>query len=259
MASAFGFNFDGASAASSGLGLVGALGSTIGAFGAASVADANADAQNRVRQANNIVRRENQSLAQYVQDLNNRRRAEAASEQLDGVQTRAIRAQDAFRAGRLDAGLRESEQLGAQAAQAAASGTYGGSVDAVRSTLQLRNARLQEVAESGQEQSQYEFVRQQAGIVERGITSADLRPITAGYDFNVAQGDTSNIFTNLTESLVSNLLKTPEQRATLNTFLGSIQREAPAAAYTPTSGALGTGTYGLADDFFNYPGSTTTL
>lgn len=253
MAAAFGFNFDWASAGAVGVNALGGVGTLLGTLGTRAIQDANADAANLVRGANNELRRANLTLAQTMRIINNQRIARAMSDQADAVTSTGIRAQDAFKAGRLDAGLRETEQLGAQAAQAAASGTYGGSVDAVRATLQLRNARLQEAAEAQGAVGQYDLIRQRAGIIERGIQSQDLRPMSAGLDFSVNQGASGSGF-GLVGSLLAGLVDTDEKRATLNTFLGSIQR-ASAPATGPAPGTLGSGSFDTGDNFYSYPGS----
>lgn len=249
MASAFGFNFDAASAGAVGFNALGGVSSLLGTLGTRAVQNANADAANIVRGANNELRRANLSLAQTMRFINNQRIARATSAQADAVTTSSIRAQNSFQAGRLDAGLRETEQLGAQAAQAAASGVGGGSIDAVRATLQLRNARLQEAAMQQGEAQQYEFIRQRAGIIEKGIQSQDLRPMSAGLDFSVNQGASGSGF-GLVGSLLTGLVDTDEKRATLNTFLGSIQRT-PA----PAPGTLGSGSFDSGDNFYSFPGS----
>lgn len=230
MASAFGFNFDSASAQAVGLNALSGASALLGAFGTRAIQNANADAQNIVRGANNELRRANFSLAATMRQINNQRIARAASDQADAVTTTSIRAQNAFQAGRLDAGLREAEQLGAQAAQAAASGVGGGSVDAVRATLQLRNARLQEAAMQQGDAQQYDLIRQRAGIIEKGIQSTDLRPMSMGLDFSQSQGATGSGFS-LIGNLLGGLVDTDAKKATLNTFLGSVQRTAPTVDY----------------------------
>lgn len=241
MASAFGFDFSGAAASGVGLGVAQGLGSFLIASGNRALSQANADARNIVRGGQNEQRIAESRLSAVVREINNRRRLTAAGEQADAVTNTAIRAQEAFTAGQLEQGLRLSESLGAAAAQAAASGVGGSSVEAINALTEGRAARLQQAQEQSQGRQQYDLYKQRAGVLERGVQSLDFSPLTANIDYGRDQGSAGGGFGSLVGSLMGNLIGTEDQRKTLQTFLGSIAPTSQGVGSQPGFQDLGSG------------------
>lgn len=225
MASAFGFNYSGSAGASVGMNAAQGVAQFIIASGQRDLAQANADARNIVRAGQNEQRIAESKLSAVIRGINNRRRLESMADGADAVLNTALRAQEAFTQGQFEQGLRLSEVLGAASAQAGAAGMGGSSVDAIGDATQGRAARLQQAQEEAQGDQQYDLYKQRAGVIEQGIQSLDMTPITANLDYGRDLGPAGSPFGDLVGNLVGNLIGTKEQRDTLNTFMGSISKQ----------------------------------
>lgn len=255
MAEVFGFQFDGASAASIGGSIAQSYFQNSIARSQRRVEQANAEARNTVRQGQNIQRVAESNLSALVRQLNNQRRQASTGEQIEAVGSTAIRAQEAFVSGQFEQGLRLSESLGAAAAQAAASGVGGSTVEAINSLVAGRAARLEQAQVEAQGRNQYDLYRQRAGILEAGIQSLDFSPLVANIDRGVDTAATGS--SSFIGSLIGNLVGTDAQRKTLQTFLGSVSPAPQGVGSPPPFQALGSGfsNVGFVDgaQFFTQP------
>lgn len=227
MASLFGFTFDAASAGDLLFRGIGALGAAGSASAKRRVQQAQADAENAIRDANNKIRASESALSATIRSINNKNILRQSGEQANALAATAARSAEAFSAGRFERGLREQEALGAVVAQSAARGTLGASADAVGAVTALRAARLEQLAQEQQDTAQYDLLVQRTGLVERGIQSVDTRPVAFSQDLARNFGPASTGGSGTLNSLLGVLLD-KDSRSSINTFLGSFGREAPA-------------------------------
>lgn len=195
-----------------------------GALTSGSNARAAARAQREVIAAQNQQRLAEAGLDAYIRQLNNQRRMQAFEGEDTALVTNAVRAREAFSSGQFEQGLRFSEQQGALAARAAASGVGGASVDAVAQTLDLQQARLEQQQLEGFEQSQYDTLVQRAGLAQSAITGLDSSITRVNLDNRNPRGPGT------IASLVSGLggiLMDKDGRASLQVALGSLYSNQP--------------------------------
>jgi hypothetical protein len=127
--------------------IAGAVQGTIGsdAFNAAvdannRISSTNAKARNSVRQASNLATAAQNSLARWIQSLNNNRMLDAGGAQLEASIVNYRRSNDAFVTQGFSESIRQAEQAGAAAAAQAAAGIEGNVVDMVNGSTKLRDS-----------------------------------------------------------------------------------------------------------------------
>lgn len=217
--------FSWASAADVGLGIAGAFASWGNASAKATVAQANADASNVIRKAQNVQRASALSLAATVRSLATRNTLTNAGEASNGAAELLARTQQSWTTGRFDQGLRDVENLGAFQARAAAAGIGGASVQAVSYSVRLQQARVQKQMDERQGQLTYEMLKQRAGIMPAAESHLDISPLSPNFDYstNTATDRAPNLLAGLVEGLLS-------KGKSLQTALDSI----PKSPSTPT-------------------------
>lgn len=179
--------FDWAATADVGLGLAQGLGQMFSASAGRTVASANAEAQNRVRQAQNQERAARTGLAATVRSINNARRLRAAGDAQRAVTENISRTQQDFLANKLEEGVRNIEEIGAATARAAAAGVGGGSVRALGETILARQARLAQITEEQYQTETYDMRLARAGIMTDAAAGLDISTDSAGLDYSVNQ------------------------------------------------------------------------
>lgn len=179
--------FSWAAATDVGLGLAQGLGRMLTSSAQATVASANAEAQNLVRQAQNQERAARTGLAATVRSINNARRLRAAGDAQRAVTENIIRTQQDFLANNLEAGVRDLEEVGAATARAAAAGVGGGSVRALGETILARQARLAQITEEQYQTETYDMRLARAGIMQDAAAGMDISTDSAGLDYSVSQ------------------------------------------------------------------------
>lgn len=184
--------FNWAAAADVGLGLAGGLASMWTSSANNKVAAANADAQNIVRKAQNQERAARTGLAATVRSINNQRTLTAAGDAQRAVTETLLRTADDFTNNRVEAGIRDMEQLGAVYARAASAGVGGGSVQALAYSIALSQARQEERDINQFGQVSYDLLMQRAGMARTAVESLDLSNDSAGLDYSVSTGKVSS-------------------------------------------------------------------
>jgi hypothetical protein len=104
------------------------------------VQKATVDANRRVQSANNEKAAADSELQRFSAELGNRRRMDAAGQQIANIQSNIVRNEDAKANGDIQQQLALAEELGSHATMAAAAGVGGSSVDTYEHTVNLRAA-----------------------------------------------------------------------------------------------------------------------
>ncbi len=146
---------------------------------------ANAEAANINRDSQNRVSAAASSLKSYATSINNQRQGTAVGAKINALTMNVARAMDQMSQGSTQQSLQAAEQLGAITAQAAASGTGGGSIDLVKSTLGLRRALQHNNLQRTIKMTQHDYKdRTQAAISELS-QSFDPSTSVAAMDYGV--------------------------------------------------------------------------
>ncbi|BAP15840.1 internal virion protein [Ralstonia phage RSJ2] len=147
------------------------------------VNEANAYAGNVVRAANNAVRAAQSSLANYQRSAKNQGILEAGAKKVDAMRTNMLRTADATLRGNMEDRIRSSEQLGALMSQAAAAGMGGGSVDALKSVMDVQDGYVRQVKTDNQKYRTYDQVKAMAGVAYDTQMAVDLGQSFANVDY----------------------------------------------------------------------------
>lgn len=149
----------------------------------AGLSRAEAAANNKIRQANNLRANVDADLTNWTRSVQNQRRMEAAGNaQLAGV-TNLLRSRDQQTNESLESRLSAAETIGALAANAALSGTGGSSIDGMERAVRLRDQRSQHYADKQAGLVDYDALAQIAGIVPQAASGMDLTVTQANQDF----------------------------------------------------------------------------
>lgn len=146
--------------------------------------DAEAYATNTVRTARNKVKVAESSLATWMQSENNNRKLKAAGTQYNAAQQTLQRFADSETRGSLEDQLSSAEAAGAYAANVAMTGTAGGAVDMIASTMALRDERKRAAQETEGGYATYDMIQQAAGIIPQSVAGLDISSNTAGLDYS---------------------------------------------------------------------------
>ncbi|BAP34927.1 internal virion protein [Ralstonia phage RSJ5] len=147
------------------------------------VNEANAYAGNVVRAANNAVRAAQSSLSNYQRSAKNQAIQEAGAKKVDAMRTNMLRTADATLRGNMEDRIRSSEQLGALMSQAAAAGMGGGSVDALKSVMDVQDGYVRQVKKDNQQYRTYDQVKALAGVAYDTNMAVDLGQSFANIDY----------------------------------------------------------------------------
>ncbi|MEJ1593531.1 hypothetical protein SMA75_20265 [Escherichia coli] len=147
------------------------------------VNEANAYAGNVVRAANNAVRAAQSSLSNYQRSAKNQAILEAGAKKVDAMRTNMLRTADATLRGNMEDRIRSSEQLGALMSQAAASGVGGGSVEALKSVMNVQDSYGNQVKRDNQKYRTYDQVKALAGVQYDTQMAVDLGQSFANIDY----------------------------------------------------------------------------
>jgi len=146
----------------------------------------NADASNKMRQANNGLAAAQAALGNLQRSIGNSNKLFAFGKQLDANSQNLVRLQDATVRGNLEQGLRASEQLGALHAQAAAQGVGGTTAAMLHETLALSAARQRTTSDQNAEYQTYDMLAQRSGLVRNMVSSLDQGQTFAPIDYSVS-------------------------------------------------------------------------
>jgi hypothetical protein len=150
-----------------------------------SVRRAEADAQNRVRDASNGFNLAVFERNVQMQALANKRRSQDLGDALTATATNVARQKDLALRGSFEDNLKEAEEYGAQAAAAAAAGVGGDAVDVISGTTRLRQARAFEDAERAREQGDVDYAAARGNLVLQAMSGLDAQSIFADFDYGI--------------------------------------------------------------------------
>lgn len=164
---------------------------------------AEADASNKIREAQNESKAAQTGLAYYMQTENNKRRLAAGAKNLEAGVLNMQRMQEAFTTGNLEAQLAAAEAGGAYAAHVAMTGTGGNAVDMIDRTMQLKNARAAQARNKAQGQATYDTMAQISGIMPQTIAGLDMSYVNAGIDYSQSIAKQNIISDNIWSDVIS--------------------------------------------------------
>jgi hypothetical protein len=150
------------------------------------ISNTNADAANKVRTANNGLAAAQAAFSNLQRSIGNKSKLDAAGDRLDANAQNLIRLQDATVRGGLEQSLRESEQLGAMHAQAAAAGVGGATAAMLHNTLALSAARQKTTTETNAGYQTYDMLQQRMGLMSNMVASVDAGQSFAPIDYSVS-------------------------------------------------------------------------
>lgn len=148
------------------------------------VGAANASASNATRQANNALRAATSSASNLIRSSNNNIKLTNIGLQSDTLNSNIARVADQTTKGTIDARIRASEQMGALMASAGAAGVGGGSVEALKSALNIQTSRQAEATKTSADSQQYDLAKQSQALESSRLTSLDLGQSIAAIDYN---------------------------------------------------------------------------
>lgn len=148
------------------------------------VAKANAEAGNITRAADNEYRGAAAALTNFVRAQQNKRILDAAGEQYNAMSANIIRTMDDATSRSVTRQLQSSEALGTIAAQAAAAGVGGSSIDSINSTFQ----RVSDIADNAENRRDNivlgDMSKQQNQIMENAGAQLDQNQTFANIDYS---------------------------------------------------------------------------
>lgn len=184
--------------------------SAISAWGVASAnkitAQANAESQRIIREAQNEQRASAVTLAGVMRSISYRSALSNAGVATNNASEFMARTAESYTAANFEQGLKSVEQMGAYAARAAAAGVGGASVRAISQTMQLQQSRQAQATEERQDQTMYELAKARSGIMPAAVSRLDVSPIAANLDYTPTfdpAGNSANLLTYLTQGLMS--------------------------------------------------------
>jgi hypothetical protein len=151
--------------------------------------EANAANGNKVRGASNAFAAAKGALARYMQSVSNNNRLAAGGEALEANLVNARRREDVLQGAGFEAQVRNTEQMGAQAAAAAFAGVGGGVADMVSASTRLMQQRASRQALTATDQRLYDTSRRAYAIQSQTVRGLDSSMIldSLDYTFEVAQ------------------------------------------------------------------------
>ncbi len=137
-------------------------------------ADANT-AQSKAKQAELNAQSE---LARQIQKINNDRVMRGADKAYTAAATNLTRNRAAMQQSNVMRQIAEAEAAGAYTAHTASKGIAGSSVEAIESTMRLRDALQEQLMTKAQGQADYDAVQTLAGIIPAGWQQQDMTVIS---------------------------------------------------------------------------------
>lgn len=149
------------------------------------VNQANADAANMLRSANNSFAAAQATLQNTLRSLGNREKMRAYGQQYNALETNQARVIDGMVRGKLSARLRGAAALGALRADAAARGVGGTSGELMRSVLSLQTGAALTTAEDNEKYVQFDTLLQKQGLIRTAVNSQDLGQSLPNLDYGI--------------------------------------------------------------------------
>jgi len=144
---------------------------------------ANAYASNLIRSSNNTVAAARSSLARYTQSVNNNRTLDNVGKAFTTNNVNYRRQRDAASNASLEDQIALAEQAGRQAAASAFSGLTGGVSDIIRNTTALRASRIQQRKEQATAQMDSDQAARTGALLQAGWDNLDQTDIVTNIDY----------------------------------------------------------------------------
>ena len=166
----------------------------VGSISAGVLAEANANAQYTINEANtyasNLIRASNNkvaaarsSLARYTQSVNNNRVLENLGKTYTTNNVNYRRQRDAATSASVEDQIALAERAGVQAAASAFSGLSGGVADVVKSTTALRASRIQQRKDQALAQMDSDQAQRTGALLQAGWDNLDQTDIVTNIDY----------------------------------------------------------------------------
>ena len=152
-------------------------------------------------------------LARQIQKINNDRVMRGADKAYTAAATNLTRNRAAMQQSNVMRQIAEAEAAGAYTAHTASKGIAGGSVEAIESTMRLRDALQEQLMTKAQGQADYDAVQTLAGIIPAGWQQQDMTVISGnqspaasvprvegGYNYGAAIMQFGSLFSNVLDS-----------------------------------------------------------
>lgn len=150
------------------------------------VAVAQAQAQNQITNAQNQMARVEAGMQNFMTAENNRRRMEGIGAAVEAATVNLARNRDSTVAESFEARISTAEQMGAYAANAALAGVSGASVDAIETSMRLKDARADEYRTRNAGYVDYDALSEITGLKAGMYTSMDRTVSLPGMNFSHA-------------------------------------------------------------------------
>jgi len=154
----------------------------------ASLARAQAAADNKMREAGNIAGAAAAGLDNWARSVSNERMLQQGGEVYQTAVTNQLRNREAVTDGSIESRLAAAESRGAYAAATAMAGVSGGSVDGIATSMELQNQRRQFYQERAQGYADYDTMKEIIGIQSQSFDKLDLRVTQANRDLGFSVG-----------------------------------------------------------------------
>lgn len=138
---------------------------------------------NAIRLAQNAVSAANASASNMQRSIGNQVKLTKLGQQSNTMEENIARTADATVRGSISARLTAATQLGALSAQAAAAGTGGGSVEALKSALNIQQTNADEQRTTQATQQSYDAIMQRNGMQSQRYLALDLGQSVANINY----------------------------------------------------------------------------
>lgn len=165
------------------------------------ISQVNAQAGNSVRVAKNAAVAASNTLARWVQSVSNNRRLDQGGDAIEANAVNYRRASDAGLTHSFSSSIRDSEQAGVQAAQAAASGVDGNVVDMINTSVALRNSIVKQGIEDSGNYADYDAAQRAGNIMHQMVGGLDNSVVLDSLDYNVDFAKTQPVFSHFENAL----------------------------------------------------------
>lgn len=149
------------------------------------VNQANADAANLMRDANNAFSAAQGSLQNVLRTLGNQQKMYVYGQQYNAGEENEVRVMDSMVRGKLSAQLKGAATLGALRAEAAAKGTGGSSADIMRSVAALAQGAAETSTQDNQKYVQFDTLLQKQGLLRSAANSLDFGQTLPNMNYGV--------------------------------------------------------------------------
>ena len=166
--------------------VVGMVGGSQTAAAGARAGIAQSKAQLATMKANQHNENAKAGFANFMTAFNNNRQLEQFGKATEALNSNVARSKDTNTANKLENSLRQAEQRGAMAASAGFGGSAGASLDAIDSSMRLRDARVNQNIKDGEAQLNYMAAQQHLGLIDNGLMGLDMTVNSGGVEASVA-------------------------------------------------------------------------